>query len=90
MLREYELHEKIVCICVETLGNIVKNKKLAIQVANRGAIESLLRVITVQDYNKNLAFKSTNMLYTMTVAVQNIEKILHFNGSQILINLVNV
>jgi len=47
VLREYELNEKIVCLCVETLGNIVKNKKLAIQVANRGAIESLLRVITV-------------------------------------------
>jgi len=41
--------------CLDTLTNMIKNRKTIDMIAERGAIDSLLRIITVQDYNKNIA-----------------------------------
>jgi len=55
VIQEYELNEKMLKQCLDTLTNMIKNRKTIDMIAERGAIDSLLRIITVQDYNKNIA-----------------------------------
>jgi len=47
VIQEYELNDKMLKQCLDTLTNMVKNRKTIDMIAEHGAIDSLLRIITV-------------------------------------------
>ncbi len=68
---------------------MISQKKMAVMIAKRGAIDSILRVLTVQDFNKDMVANGTDLLKDLTIAPQNINKIFELKGPEVLINVVN-
>ena len=52
VIRNHELNDDMVKQAIQTLGSMVKTKEAAALVAEKGAVECLMRVLTVQDWNK--------------------------------------
>ena len=45
VINEYELNDKMLTQCLDTLTNMIKKKKTIALIGERGAIDSLLRII---------------------------------------------
>ena len=46
-IKKHEINDSMVKAGIDTLGNIIKNKEMAAKVAEKGAVEALLRVLRV-------------------------------------------
>jgi RecA-family ATPase len=57
-------------------------------IAEHGAIDSLLRIITVQDYNQDIAQRVTKIIHDMTISPKNVNRILNLKGPEVMINVI--
>ena len=72
---------------IDALSNIMKTNEFVEAVASRGTIEILLRTLTVQDWNGDIALKVTRMLLEMTVLEDNIERMVQQKAPEVLTNI---